>query len=97
MPAVVLECLYDNTSLVEFMFMRGRLSTDSRRAADRERYALYKLIMSGQVLNLQSQQRLMLPLQYASRSWTAQDIQHAKLKAQTILVTVPSRLSLIHI
>ena len=91
MPAVVLECLYDNTSLVEFMFTRGRLSTDSRCAAERERYALYKLIMSGQVLNLQSQQRLMLPLQYASRSWTAQAIQHARLQAQTMLVTVPSR------
>ena len=90
-PAVVLECLYDNTSLVEFMFMRGRLNMDSRRAAERERHALYKLIMSGQVLHLQSQQRLTLPLQYASRSWTAQDIQYAKLRAQTMLVTVPSR------
>ena len=90
-PAVVLECLYDNTSLVEFMFMRGRLNMDSRRAAERERHALYKLIMSGQVLHLQSQQRLTLALQYASRSWTAQDIQYAKLRAQTMLVTVPSR------
>jgi len=90
-PAVVLECLYDNTSLVEFMFMRGRLNMDSRRAAERERHALYKLIMSGQVLHLQSQQRLTLPLQYASRSWTAQDIQYAKLRAQTMLVTFPSR------
>lgn len=90
-PAVVLECLYDNTSLVEFMFMRGRLNMDSRRAAERERHALYKLIMSGQVLHLQSQQWLTLPLQYASRSWTAQDIQYAKLRAQTMLVTVPSR------
>ena len=90
-PAVVLECLYDNTSLVEFMFMRGRLNMDSRRAAERERHALYKLIMTGQVLHLQSQQRLTLPLQYASRSWTAQDIQYAKLRAQTMLVTVPSR------
>lgn len=90
-PAVVLECLYDNTSLVEFMFTRGRLNMDSRRAAERERHALYKLIMSGQVLHLQSQQRLTLPLQYASRSWTAQDIQYAKLRAQTMLVTVPSR------
>ena len=33
----------------------------------------------------------MLPLQYASRSWTAQAIQHARLQAQTMLVTVPSR------
>lgn len=90
-PAVVLECLYDNTSLVEFMFMRGRLNMDSRRAAERERHALYKLIMTGQVLHLQSQQRLKLALQYASRSWTAQDIQYAKLRAQTMLVTVPSR------
>lgn len=90
-PAVVLECLYGNTSLVEFMFMRGHLNMDSRRAAERERHALYKLIMSGQVLHLQSQQRLTLPLQYASRSWTAQDIQYAKLRAQTMLVTVPSR------
>ncbi|WFD15744.1 hypothetical protein MARU1_001766 [Malassezia arunalokei] len=90
-PAVVLECLYDNTSLVEFMFTRGRLNMDSRRAAERERHALYKLIMSGQVLHLQSQQRLTLPLQYASRSWTAQDIQYTKLRAQTMLVTVPSR------
>lgn len=87
----MLECLYDNTSLVEFMFTRGRLNMDSRRAAERERHALYKLIMSGQVLHLQSQQRLTLPLQYASRSWTAQDIQYAKLRAQTMLVTVPSR------
>lgn len=91
MPPVVLECLYDNTSLVEFMFTRGRPSTDGRHAAERERHALYKLIMSGQVLCLQSQQPVPLPLRYASRAWTAQDIEHAMHEAQTILVTVPPR------
>lgn len=91
MPAAVLECLYDNTSLVEFMFTRGRPNMDSRHTAERERHALYKLVMSGQVLCLQSQQPVPLPLRFASRAWTAQDIQDAAREAQTMLVTVPPR------
>ncbi|KAL4400030.1 guanyl-nucleotide exchange factor [Malassezia pachydermatis] len=76
---VILEYLYDNVSLVEFMFTRnqpvGGDGTSRSPAATREREALYKLISTGRILDLQQQQaavheRVRFPFSYTSNEFT---------------------------
>jgi len=62
----ILEYLYDNTSLVEFAYMRSNTSV----TITRDQAALYKLLSHGNVLNLQQdpkivQERVHLPFSFA--------------------------------
>lgn len=105
---LVLEYLYDNTSLSEFMFVRDKKSTSpmdsvesvdmnsAAAPAERERHALYKLITTGQILDLQQRrstlyERTRFPFTYASHEWSEQDIHLTMSRAPALTVWVPQR------
>lgn len=82
-PAI-LEYLYDNTSLVEFAYVRGT----TLPSVTREQDALYKLLAHGNVLHLQQdpnivKERVHLPFTFAGRQTSPQalhnEIMHAPL------------------
>lgn len=96
-PAVILEYLYDNTSLVEFVSIRDALMPLRKtRSIRKQQDALYKLIYTGRILNLQQWRGMLyeytrFPFSYVSHEWAEHDIETTVSHAPQARVWFPIR------